>query len=140
MTNMKQPRMSGQCTMGTEQSKPTIEPVNTPCDCPICMDPINKETGVSTLTCGHSYHLSCISKWLQDGTKTCPMCRGIPTKYEVSTPKNEVADSVSLDVSWVQNGQGVWTRVIKVVSDPLVWRPGSGPQPHSLVQWLAGTG
>jgi hypothetical protein len=126
----------------TRRTKHTIDTtplLQAACNCPICMDPITKKTGVSTLACGHSFHLSCISQWLQDDTKTCPMCRGAPTKYEVARGAKEVSETVTLDVSWRQGERGEWMRLVRVVSEPVVWRPGSGPKPISLEQWLTGS-
>ena len=42
--------------------------------CPICHDEVSQETGITTLICKHSYHLSCIASWLLEND-TCPMCR-----------------------------------------------------------------
>jgi hypothetical protein len=38
------------------------------------MNSITKETGVVTTSCGHSFHLTCISKWFSKD-ETCPCCR-----------------------------------------------------------------
>ncbi len=44
--------------------------------CSICLNDITRETGVATLSCGHSFHISCINKWSSTpDTSTCPMCR-----------------------------------------------------------------
>ena len=40
------------------------------------MNDITRETGVATLACSHSFHISCIAKWCSTPeTSTCPMCR-----------------------------------------------------------------
>lgn len=47
-------------------------------DCPICRDPLNvSETGKVELSCSHTFHLGCITKWFSTGgnSHTCPMCR-----------------------------------------------------------------
>ena len=41
--------------------------------CVICLENIN-ENGVHLITCGHPYHLSCITTWI-DSSNTCPLCR-----------------------------------------------------------------
>jgi len=44
--------------------------------CSICLNDITRETGVATLACSHSFHISCIAKWSSTPeTSTCPMCR-----------------------------------------------------------------
>ena len=49
-------------------------------DCSICMDEINKQTGIVTLSCEHSFHFRCIDSWFtkqiwDDLDQTCPCCR-----------------------------------------------------------------
>ena len=44
--------------------------------CSICLNEITRKTGVATLSCNHSFHISCIAKWSSTPeTSTCPMCR-----------------------------------------------------------------
>lgn len=43
-------------------------------ECSICLTDIS-DNG-QRLTCGHSFHLSCIVQWVsQPGRRTCPLCR-----------------------------------------------------------------
>ena len=50
-------------------------------DCPICYNTITKETGITTLSCSHSFHLQCVATWLLQ-VNTCPYCRGEVGEYE----------------------------------------------------------
>lgn len=50
-------------------------------ECPICYEAINKNTGVSTLACSHSYHLKCIATWLTNND-SCPCCRREVNEHE----------------------------------------------------------
>jgi hypothetical protein len=50
-------------------------------DCPICHDIITKETGITTLSCSHSFHIRCIMQWISI-KNTCPCCRGILNEHE----------------------------------------------------------
>jgi hypothetical protein len=44
-------------------------------ECSICLDAIVKTTtGSVSMACGHTYHMSCISRWLTT-TPSCPTCR-----------------------------------------------------------------
>ena len=79
--------------------------------CPICYDPITKDTGITTLACTHSYHLGCISRWFSVD-ESCPCCRSPPTDYELVEPLD---DTMTLDeeertvietLLWIQNGSG----------------------------------
>lgn len=45
-------------------------------DCSICCSAIDATTGVATLSCSHSFHISCIAGWFYTLEKgTCPCCR-----------------------------------------------------------------
>lgn len=42
--------------------------------CCICLD--GMDSGVNhKLSCGHLYHLKCLTKWCEQGKDNCPMCR-----------------------------------------------------------------
>ncbi len=59
---------------------PPPPPTNTNyTDCVICFNRL--DCHISTTTCGHHYHKSCIEKWLQR-SNTCPCCR-----FEISPKK-----------------------------------------------------
>jgi hypothetical protein len=42
--------------------------------CSICLDQVDMKMGVTTLSCGHQYHIACCIPWLTSNT-TCPNCR-----------------------------------------------------------------
>lgn len=42
--------------------------------CTICLEPLSKETNITTTSCGHTFHASCLLKASQR-TPTCPLCR-----------------------------------------------------------------
>jgi E3 ubiquitin-protein ligase RNF181 len=51
--------------------------------CPICLVKFAKSSSSSSAIrlpeCGHSFHLACLTRWL-DNTSSCPMCRAeLPT-------------------------------------------------------------
>ena len=54
-------------------------------ECIICTENITK---AKQLTCGHFFHLICISQWLEKGHNTCPVCRSI-IKYKNIDKKKE---------------------------------------------------
>lgn len=52
---------------------------NTPTDCLICFENIQKDNEIYNLSCGtkeqpHIFHKNCLNRWNQ---KTCPYCRQI---------------------------------------------------------------
>lgn len=49
-------------------------------ECPICFEPITKETGIVKMACTHSFHFACLGSWfsMQFANKqkeSCPCCR-----------------------------------------------------------------
>ena len=47
------------------------------------------DTQISTLPCGHRFHVKCISQWMLQKKNICPMCR---EKINVDLPENEEED------------------------------------------------
>lgn len=43
-------------------------------ECVICTEKVKKNALVTSLNCTHSFHKTCIKKWLKASTK-CPLCR-----------------------------------------------------------------
>ena len=54
-------------------------------DCPICYESITQTTGCCVLSCSHSFHIKCLTKWTSDAS-TCPMCRHALTDIELNRP------------------------------------------------------
>jgi hypothetical protein len=72
-------------------------------ECSICYDAINATTGVATLSCSHSFHISCIAGWFSKMEKgSCPCCRKQMSALEdlpKSVGEEEEADDDSDDES-----------------------------------------
>ena len=43
-------------------------------DCSICYEPVSAATGHCTLSCKHSFHIACLTRWSTENPN-CPMCR-----------------------------------------------------------------
>ena len=43
--------------------------------CSICLESFTQNCGISTIPCGHVFHLHCISKWIGNGNQHCSQCR-----------------------------------------------------------------
>ena len=69
--------------------------------CSICLDAINATTGQVVMSCGHNYHLKCISSWLTTAD-TCPNCRAKPSTYETLLVHSETPDTESWNVRPIQ--------------------------------------
>lgn len=46
-----------------------------PISCSTCLESFDHKTLHRTLPCNHSFHPSCIEKWLLESSTNCPMCR-----------------------------------------------------------------
>ena len=58
-------------------------------ECPICYENIDATTGLTTLSCSHSFHFGCISGWfLKQEAGTCPCCRKEMAAIE-DLPRND---------------------------------------------------
>jgi hypothetical protein len=62
--------------------------------CPICHESILKENGKIVTSCNHEFHITCMTKWMQNDDATCPVCRSAPKSTEVylHTLQNEVEE------------------------------------------------
>jgi hypothetical protein len=60
-------------------------------DCPICFESLKgvTKTSVTSTTCKHSFHKSCLNKWL-DKHDSCPCCRTKLKELPPHTPIIEV--------------------------------------------------
>ncbi|CAE8658021.1 unnamed protein product, partial [Polarella glacialis] len=43
-------------------------------DCAICLSPFEADSKVTAMTCKHRFHRKCITKWLAECRRTCPLC------------------------------------------------------------------
>jgi hypothetical protein len=70
-------------------------------ECSICYNEITSATGKVELSCEHSFHFSCLTKWfdhqkVQGGHENCPMCRHEANEFE-KMPDAPLADEDSED-------------------------------------------
>merc|ERR1740130_1801068 len=42
--------------------------------CSICLDPLSSHDHLWSLPCAHTFHVSCVGKWLSEKSE-CPLCR-----------------------------------------------------------------
>lgn len=47
------------------------------CDCQQAQDEQDEQQQIIKINCNHIFHLQCLSKWVNQNKKTCPMCRNI---------------------------------------------------------------
>ena len=94
-------------------------------DCPICFESITKITGCCVLSCSHSFHIKCLTKWTSDAS-TCPLCRHALTDIELNRPdpppKPEITRSQEV---WMNIGSYTWTtesRITQVMNEGGVTR------------------
>jgi len=57
------------------------------------------ENQISTLPCGHRYHVKCITEWMLRKKNICPMCR---EKIDVDIPENNQEDDLQNELLNIQ--------------------------------------
>jgi hypothetical protein len=70
--------------------------------CSICRDPLNvSETGKVELSCSHTFHLACITRWFSTGgnTRTCPICRAAPKEKELVSDSNPAVPPIDVNAA-----------------------------------------
>ena len=94
-------------------------------DCPICYESITQTTGCCVLSCSHSFHIKCLTKWTSDAS-TCPMCRHALTDIELNRPdppqKQEV---LRIETRWFRIAPYTFTsedRISQVMNEANVTR------------------
>ena len=69
------------------------------CRCVICQDE-EPLTDFTTLACGHTFHSSCVAKWLWEkrGAMSCPCCRSTPFPADDSDDSGSESSEMSTDI------------------------------------------
>ena len=93
-------------------------------DCPICYESINQTTGCCVLSCSHSFHIKCLTKWTSDAS-TCPMCRHDLTDIELNRPDPPPKQENVQPVRWFSIAPYTFTtedRISQVIQEAGVTR------------------
>ena len=94
-------------------------------DCPICYESIDKTTGCCVLSCSHSFHIKCLTKWTADAS-TCPMCRHALTDIELNRPDlPQKIEVVRPNTSWFRIAPYIFTsedRISQVIQEAGITR------------------
>jgi hypothetical protein len=104
-------------------------------ECPICFFEINKNSGIATTKCGHSFCIDCFSKSIQQ-KNNCPLCRD-----EIINKNNDKINYLDWFVRWSIINQIMYTHVIDQTIDnenvfskkfEKIVSKSFGPQPHTV--------
>ena len=94
-------------------------------DCPICYESITQTTGCCVLSCSHSFHIKCLTKWTSDAS-TCPMCRHSLSDIELNRPDPPPELEITRrEEVWFNIGNHTWTtesRITQVMNQASVTR------------------
>ena len=75
-------------------------------DCSICYEAVSDSTGHCTLSCKHTFHIQCLTRWSAENPN-CPMCRRELGKQEKPVnPDPPPSVWTSEAMVWIQPGQG----------------------------------
>jgi hypothetical protein len=93
-------------------------------DCPICYESITQTTGCCVLSCSHSFHIKCLTKWTSDAS-TCPMCRHALSDIELNRPDPPPKPEAVEPVRWFSIAPYTFTteeRISQVIQEAGVTR------------------
>lgn len=112
-------------------------------DCAVCYEKVSESTGHCTLSCKHSFHIACLTRWSNENP-SCPMCRNPLGATEA--PAKQLAERhrvpyimEDLPVTWTVNadavalmgrGQGYLSHVIRDILGPEPVQPPPPPPPR----------
>lgn len=111
-------------------------------DCAVCYEKVSESTGHCTLSCKHSFHIACLTRWSNENP-SCPMCRNPLGVTEA--PAKQLAERhgmsyimEDLPATWTVNtdafallgrGQGYLNQVIRELVGPEPVQPPPPPRP-----------
>ena len=108
-------------------------------DCAVCYEKVSESTGHCTLSCKHSFHIACLTRWSNENP-SCPMCRNPLGATEA--PVKQVAErhimSLFMDdmPRWTLTtglggqGQGALADLIREALGPEPVQPPPPPRPQ----------
>lgn len=106
-------------------------------ECSICYDHITQATGKVELSCSHTFHLSCIVKWLcLCQVENCPYCRQETSTHEkipLIEQEQQGPQTEEEENNWVRLPNGHWIPRLEIPvqeqsfeempqEDPISWR------------------
>lgn len=69
-------------------------------DCSICYEGIDGTTGHCTLSCKHSFHIRCLTRWSSENPN-CPLCRNPLSEKESPLKTPPISDSEERLMIWL---------------------------------------
>lgn len=107
-------------------------------DCSICYEPVSADTGHCTLSCKHSFHIACLTRWSTENPN-CPMCRhslGITEAPAKQLAERHVmslfAEDMTrwrMDIGQAGQGQGALAELLREALGPEPAQPPPPPRP-----------
>eukprot|EP00903_Cladosiphon_okamuranus_P015745 g14533.t1 len=61
--------------------------------CPVCLEPYRLGDRLRNLPCQHAFHAGCITPWLTQRQRTCPMCKDPITIRPVPAPSSSTSSA-----------------------------------------------
>jgi hypothetical protein len=112
-------------------------------DCAVCYEAVSESTGHCTLSCKHSFHIACLTRWSNE-KPSCPLCRNplgvteAPAKQRaIETPDftwdmENMTRFRILTATPGQGRQGIMLDLIRQVLGPEPTPPPPPPAPRPL--------
>ena len=110
-------------------------------DCAVCYEKVSESTGHCTLSCKHSFHIACLTRWSNENP-SCPMCRHplgmteAPAKQRATETPDFTWDMENmtrfriLTATPGQGRQGIMLDLIRQVLGPEPVQPPPPPAPR----------
>jgi hypothetical protein len=103
---------------------PLVSNPNPDDDCIICTEALKN---ARKLECNHSFHLICLSKWIEKGNKNCPICR---KDINISMNNSSIwAYGFRLESRWLSWLPNISIRIMR--GSPLPAQPSQTTQPQA---------
>jgi len=81
-------------------------------ECAICLDDFTEGMRLRTLPCGHTFHSSCIARWMIERSAVCPLCKTDFYEEEVEDSESEASaeaaepNSMESLLAWLTDRSG----------------------------------
>ena len=111
-------------------------------DCAVCYEKVSESTGHCTLSCKHSFHIACLTRWSNENP-SCPMCRHSLGATEAPAKQGVERHVMSLftedmpgwSILTSMPGQGRQSAIAELIREALGPEPVQPPPPPAPRRW-----
>jgi len=107
-------------------------------DCAVCYENVSESTGHCTLSCKHSFHIACLTRWSAENP-SCPMCRhplGVTEAPAKQLMERHNMSGWRINIGRGGQGQGALVDLIREAMGPEPVQPPPPPRPPHVSRIL----